>query len=366
MLDKTINPASSTLDTINSIDDLYNLDLSIPNNDRLTPSFFIYEKGEVRKIQIEDGKLTYNIGTDPQNEIVINDELASPVQISIIRLGKECYFMDCGEKDLVMFNGIQKRQEIIPAESRMVIRIGSTWIIYIGIDHHKYDETDSVLLKRSLIKCIKQKNSYGEVLLKLGDHEWYSSSAPILVGSHNSCDFRIDHTGISPFHFIVYFAPSGLYIEDITHGKPGFKLNGQPCQFPTIMNEDCLIEVSKLQIGVYLYGNVNDQCNFLYSELNRHPGLTLTHMKKNNISYDLPLSNRKLTVGRSQDCDIILADNAASSCHAQIMVREKFLLLQDNNSTNGTYVNREKVSKSHVSPGDLIEMGDSCLLLHYK
>ncbi|MCM8541475.1 MAG: FHA domain-containing protein [Lentisphaeraceae bacterium] len=366
MLDKTINPASSTFDTINSIDDLYNLELSIPKNDRLTPSFFIYEKGEVRKLQIEEGQFSFSIGTDETNEIVINDELSAPVQVSIIRLGNECYFMDCGEKDLVMFNGIQKRQELIAAESRMVIRIGSTWIIYIGIDHHKYDETDSVLLKRSLFKGMKQKNSYGDVLLKLGNHEWYSSSAPILVGSHNSCDFRIDHSSISPFHFIVYFAPAGLYIEDITHGKPGLILDGKPCHFPTVISSDATIQVDKLNIGLYLYGNINDQCNFLYSDLNRQPGLTLSHMKKKGICYDLPVTNRKLTIGRSQDSDIILTDNAASNCHAQIMVRDKFLLLQDNNSTNGTFVNRESVNKSHVKPGDLIEMGDSCLLLHYK
>ena len=366
MLDRTINPASSTFDTIHSIDDLYNLEMSIPQNARLTPSFFIYEKGKVRKIQIEAGQSLFNIGTNPENEIVINDELSSDVQVSIVRLGKKCYFMDCGEKDLVMFNGIQKRQEIIPAESRMVIRIGSTWIIYIGIDHHKYDETDSVLLKRSLIKCIKQKNSYGDVLLKLGDHECYSSSAPILVGSHNSCDYRIDHCDVSPFHFIVYFAPAGLYIEDITHGKPGLILNDAPCKYPTILNTDSSIKINKLEIGLFLYGSIKEQCQFLYSELNRHPGLTLTDVKHANFCYDLPLSNKKLTIGRSQDCDIILNDNAASSFHAQIMVRDKLLLIQDNNSTNGTHINRSPINKGHVKPGDLIEMGDSCLLLHYK
>lgn len=365
MLDETINPVSSAFDTIQSIDDLYSLELSIPKSDRLTPSFFIYEKGEVRKIQIEASQSSFHIGTDPENEIVIKDELSSGVQVAITRLGKQCYFMDCGEKDLVMFNGVQKRQEIIPAESRMVIRIGSTWVIYIGIDHHKYDETDSVLLKRSLIKCLKQKNSYGEVLLKIGNLEWYSSSAPILVGSHNSCDFRIDHSDISPFHFIVYFAPAGLYIEDITGGNPGFTLNGTSCKFPSVLTEDSVVTINKLEIGLYLYGSIKEQCQFLYSELDRQPGLILTDLKHKNISYALPQSNRKLKVGRSDQCDIVLYDNAASSFHAQIMVRDKFLLIQDNNSTNGTYINRSPVSKGHIKPGDIVEMGDSCALLHY-
>ena len=366
MLDKTINPSNSVFDTINRIDDLYDLNFSVPKNERLTPSFFIYEKGEVRKIQIEDGQTIFNIGTSPENEIIIQDENSSEVQVSIIRLGKQCYFMDCGDKDLVQFNGIQKRQEIIPAESRMVIKIGSTWVIYIGIDHHKYDETDSVLLKRSLIKCVKQKNSYGDVLLKLGNHEWYSSSAPILVGSHNSCDFRIDHMDVSPFHFIVYFSPVGLFVEDITHGRPGITVNDNRCRFPVSITQDSVIKIDKLEINLFLYGNIKDQCDFLYSELVRTPGLTLTHLKRANSFYALPQTSRKLTVGRSEDCNLVLVDNAASKIHAHILVRDKYLMIQDNNSTNGTFVNQTQVDKSHVKPGDILEMGDSCFLLHYQ
>ena len=364
MLDQTINPTSSTFDTIHSIEGLY--DLNIPKHERLTPSFFVYEKGQVSRIQIHEDQTQFQIGSREDNEVVIHDPHCSDVQVSIIQIGKQCYFMDCGENDAVQFNGIQKRQEVIPAESRMVMKIGSAWIIYIGIDHQKYDETDSVLLKRSLIKCIKSKNSYGEVLLKLGNHEWYSSSAPILVGSHNSCDYRIEHPDVSPFHFIVYYSPAGLYIEDITHGKPGILLNGSPCRFPVILSEDSLIEVGKLKISAFIYGNIQEQCNFLYSELQRRPGLVLTNLKRSDSCHALPQSNRKLSIGRSDDCNIVLQDNSASKVHAHLMVRDKHVLIQDNHSTNGIYLNRDQINRASIKPGDIVEMGDSCFLLHYQ
>ena len=364
MLERTISQISS-FDTIHSIEGLYDLELKVPKAERLTPSFFIYEKGQVNKVQIHEGQTHFNIGTREDNEIVIHDPQCSDVQVAIVQLGKECYFMDCGDTDSVQFNGIQKRQEIIPAESRMVIKIGSSWIIYIGIDHHKYDETDSVLLKRSLLKCVKSKSSYGEVLLKLGNHEWYSSSAPILVGSHNSCDFRIEHPDVSPFHFIVYFSPAGLYIEDITHGRPGILVNGAQCKFPTALTEDSLIEIGKLKTSVFIYGNIQDQCSYLYNELQRKPGLVLTNLKK-DYCHALPLSSRKLSIGRSDECNIVLIDNAASKVHAHLMVRDKHVLIQDNNSTNGVFLNREQIQKASIKAGDIVEMGDSCFLLHYQ
>ena len=366
MLDKTINPLTSTLDTINRIDDLYNLDFALPKNDRLTPSFFVYEKGEVKKITIENEQTIFNIGTSEENEVVITDPLSSSVQITVIRVGGQCYFMDCGTKDAVQFNGVQKRQEIIPAESRMVMQIGTTWIIYIGIDHHKYDETDSVLLKRSLLKCIPSKSSYGEVLLKLNNHEWYSSSAPILVGCHNSCDFRIDHPDAHPFHFLVYFSPSGLYVEDITFGRPGILINGKPSRRATMVNADSRITLNSLNIDLFLYGNIADQCKYLYADLNRQPGLCLSHLKRPGVCFALPTGNRKLTVGRSEHCDVVLEDNAASKIHAHFMVRDKLLLVQDNNSTNGTFLNRDQITKATVKPGDILELGDSCFLVHYQ
>ena len=364
MLDKTIDPSFTSIDTIGPRHALYrqNLIMPGPGNERLTPSFFVYEEEGIRKIDIKSDHAVFRIGAGAGNDIVLRDPSVSEYQVTVMRMGGECYFMDCGEKDVVQFNGVQKRQEIVPAESRMVMRIGKTWVIYIGIDFHKYDETDSVILKRSLIRDALAK-SYGEFLLKYGDHEWHSSKAPILVGSHNACDYRIDDEKCSPFEFMVYFSPTGLYVEDIAHN--GLTVNGNSAKVPMKINQDSKVMLGDRLIYLYLYGEVDTQCQHLFSNLDRQPGLMLSHMR-NGCSLPLPKTSRRMSIGRSEEADIILEDTAASRIHAHIMIREKYLLIQDNSSSNKTFVNLAPITKAHLRPGDIVEMGDSCFLLHYQ
>lgn len=49
------------------------------------------------------------------------------------------------------------------------------------------------------------------------------------------------------------------------------------------------------------------------------------------------------TIGRGEDCSIVLSDNYASTKHARIVVKNNVLVLEDLNSTNGTYLNGEKI-----------------------
>lgn len=363
MADSTIR---RSFDTINSLPDFSGIKSRYSRKERLKPSFFVYENGGVNKIEIDPEESIFHVGTAADNEIVIKESQASSRQMTIVQLDGGCYFVDCGEKDLVQFNGIQKRQEIIDIESRMVIRIGQAWIIYIGLDSHKYDETDSVVLKRSLVKLAPKKESCGDILLKMGDHEWDSHSAPILAGSHNSCDCRFDGQGISPFHFIIYFSPTGLFIEDLTQGAPGIKLNGNPCTISAPMTEDACISINNINIFIYLYGNVDDQCDSLFAEINRHPAMMLTNLTNTKANVLLPKTSRKLAIGRSDENDVIIDNPSMSRSHAQMMIREKYLLIQDNGSTNKTRLNLEPITKAHVLPGDLLQFGDVCFLVHYQ
>jgi hypothetical protein len=63
-------------------------------------------------------------------------------------------------------------------------------------------------------------------------------------------------------------------------------------------------------------------------------------------------------IGRSLDSDIALNDNFMSSQHARLELRDDEWLLQDNNSTNGTFVNGFEVRDSAVvNYGDIIRVG---------
>jgi len=70
----------------------------------------------------------------------------------------------------------------------------------------------------------------------------------------------------------------------------------------------------------------------------------------------------ELTVGRAAGCQITLDDTYASQLHARIFVRDDQLYVEDLGSTNGTYLNRRKVSAPMVvSVGDQIQIGSTIM-----
>lgn len=61
-----------------------------------------------------------------------------------------------------------------------------------------------------------------------------------------------------------------------------------------------------------------------------------------------------ITIGRSEQNDIAYSNKVVSSRHATLTFRNNKWLLQDTNSTNGTFVNEERVSKTELNIGDTI------------
>ena len=68
----------------------------------------------------------------------------------------------------------------------------------------------------------------------------------------------------------------------------------------------------------------------------------------------------KLTssIGRNSSSDIVLEQSSPSRTHAQIISKNNTLYVNDLNSTNGTFVNNQKIFKpTRITPGDLIKFG---------
>ena len=67
-----------------------------------------------------------------------------------------------------------------------------------------------------------------------------------------------------------------------------------------------------------------------------------------------------VTLGRGESVDIRLEDPFASSSHCRIVRQGELLVLEDLNSTNGTFLNGEEVrGPQPLHPGDRISIGDN-------
>lgn len=73
--------------------------------------------------------------------------------------------------------------------------------------------------------------------------------------------------------------------------------------------------------------------------------------------------NREIVIGRSSDLDMVLVEDMVSRRHAKITTDETDIYIQDLGSTNGTFVNGEKIAKSPISEGDRILVGTSIIKL---
>ena len=73
--------------------------------------------------------------------------------------------------------------------------------------------------------------------------------------------------------------------------------------------------------------------------------------------------NREIIIGRSSDLDMVLVEDMVSRKHAKITTDDDGGHIQDLGSTNGTFVNGEKVRKADLKDGDRILIGTSIIKL---
>jgi Inner membrane component of T3SS, cytoplasmic domain len=58
----------------------------------------------------------------------------------------------------------------------------------------------------------------------------------------------------------------------------------------------------------------------------------------------ITLGEAPITIGRAEDCTLVITDDYASARHARLLPRDAQWYLEDLGSTNGTYLDRAKVS----------------------
>ena len=78
----------------------------------------------------------------------------------------------------------------------------------------------------------------------------------------------------------------------------------------------------------------------------------------------LGLSDQQITIGRADDATLVLSDDYASTRHARLFPQDGQWLVEDLGSTNGTYLDRQKVTQPTPVPiGVPIRIGKTVLEL---
>ena len=74
-------------------------------------------------------------------------------------------------------------------------------------------------------------------------------------------------------------------------------------------------------------------------------------------------TDKQILVGRSSDLDMVLVEDMVSRKHARITMQQDQIWIEDLGSTNGTFVNGEKIKRARLKEGDRVLIGTSILKL---
>lgn len=89
--------------------------------------------------------------------------------------------------------------------------------------------------------------------------------------------------------------------------------------------------------------------------------LRITRGKQQGLTMEL---GDALRIGRATDCQLILDDDYVSTRHARIFRTERGYLVEDLGSTNGTYLNDERISSPvPFTTSDTLRIGRTLLVV---
>lgn len=80
------------------------------------------------------------------------------------------------------------------------------------------------------------------------------------------------------------------------------------------------------------------------------------------VAKQLPLGKGRCVIGRAEDTDLTLVSNDVSRHHAAVLFQGGEYIIEDLNSTNGTFVNGRTIEHHTLNSGDEISVGDYSIL----
>lgn len=80
----------------------------------------------------------------------------------------------------------------------------------------------------------------------------------------------------------------------------------------------------------------------------------------------IPLDRDGLTLGRDAANDVVLHDPRASARHARIVATEQGFFIEDLGSTNGTFVQGQRVTRQRLQDGEMILIGQTKIIFDVK
>lgn len=198
------------------------------------------------------------------------------------------------------------------------------------------------------------------------DSEGKSKIAPInpdsdiTIGRKEGNSIRLKERNVSREHARIYSTPDGLFIEPVK-ARYGLKVNSSKIDGATPLSLG-----DEIRIGDYrLYVQDENQPQQRQEDPDAivdippelRPRFVVT--SSNFAGTEFPITKTRVTIGRSEQCEIHISHPSVSSQHAEIRRTPRGdFEIRDLNSSNGTKVNGEVISGPvYLTSGCMIALG---------
>ena len=86
---------------------------------------------------------------------------------------------------------------------------------------------------------------------------------------------------------------------------------------------------------------------------------SLNYRKEDGEVLKLEFSDQPLTLGRTKEADIQISDDEISRVHCSFQTQRGDFVVTDLGSTNGTFVNDQRIEISKLKRGDRVRIGNT-------
>jgi len=174
------------------------------------------------------------------------------------------------------------------------------------------------------------------------------------LGRAEDNEIVLSDVGVSRRHAQIYVSAGEVTIEDLGSGNGtyynGYRVQSQPLQD----NDEVVIDpfVITFKITGQAAANTVKSSDSTPARLEVIVGTGMA-----GSSY--PIGARGLSIGRSEDRDVVIPDPAASRHHCSILLQGEEYVLRDMGSANGIFVNAVRIRDCTLADGDLIRIGNT-------
>lgn len=199
----------------------------------------------------------------------------------------------------------------------------------------------------------------------------------IVLGSSPECHVMLDGEGVEPHHCRIDVREGKVLLRPVS-ADAACVLNGRRVDGEVILSAGDLLLLGRL--GCQVVGRRSGHQDTGRSRIQAAPpvapiGKTRDHSRVEHATHvrgtlprlvlrglsgpvlgrSFPLRDG-LMLGRSRECDIFIESQEISRQHARMRVRPDSIVVEDLNSTNGTFINDQRITTEAMQPGDELRL----------